>query len=343
MEISLEDVIKKRDELISLGHPAVSTLQILIKWLGDNESSLSPQASQYFSTLLDNFFKAAEENTKKMEDSPEKRQAMRMAASGLEKHHAATNMLKGLEREPPDQDDLLKDWSAKVLKVQQSILDFLFDITQSENKIKHTPVMLGLMYACIDEYTVAHHLARHHYYFQANNHLRTIIETLDRIELFIKDSTMVDLWASEDKKKIRQELRPSKVRERLGRETFDPIYGYLSENGTHPTFDMFKGRALKNATPGVMEARIFVAGTPLRHLRMFHYSFNLIVGNMFLSRLTNLFKESLNLAECSSVMEKLSKDILDHNDKYFIPWAKENDIDVREFIVKQENFKSSDS
>lgn len=313
-----------------------------MRWLGEHEASLSEEANQYFNTVLNNLFTTAESNAKKMQESPEKRQALRLAASGLEKHIAADGLLKGLEREPVDQDDVLKDWSTILLKTQQATLDLLFDITSYSSGMNHSAVILGLLYACVDEFTAAHHLARHHYYAQAYNHLRTILETLDRIELFVKQPEAVAVWAGDDKKRIRNEFTPAKIRERLGKEKFDPIYGYLSENGTHPTFDMFRGRAVRNANPDSREARVFVAGTPFEHIRIFHFVISLLVGNMILSRMIELFQKYLNADECFHVMTDLTQGFTTFNEKHFVPWAAQQQIDASELTTLFESFLANE-
>jgi hypothetical protein len=314
--------------MFSGDNPVDESFRLFLKWLGDNQNDLSEQASQYYNTILDNLFLTAEQNAKKMSESPEKRQALRLAASGLGKHISASGLLKGLEREPSDQDIVLKSWSATLLNSHQAILDLLFDITSFSSGIEGSAIMLSLFYGCVDELTAAHHLGRHHYYTQANGHLRTVVETLDRIELFILFPETVQIWSGKDKAKIRKELAPSKIREKLGKNKFDPIYSFLSEHGTHATFEMFKNRTVNESTDKSKQARVFVAGTPFEHTRMFHCVFSLMIANMVVGKIVKFFESFLNAEECETLLTQLATDMDNFNKVHFIPWAKENNLDA---------------
>jgi cob(I)alamin adenosyltransferase len=78
---------------------------------------------------------------------------------------------------------------------------------------------ISLIYGCIDEFSSALHLARHHYYFQANTHLRTVLETLDKISLFIKFPENIDIFLGDDQEKARKKLSHANVRTKIRLKT----------------------------------------------------------------------------------------------------------------------------
>ena len=55
-----------------------------------------------------------------------------------------------------------------------------------EERFKVQKWCLTAICSCFDELISALHLSRHNYFGQSNTHLRSILETLDRVELFNK-------------------------------------------------------------------------------------------------------------------------------------------------------------
>lgn len=339
--LSIQDIINKRNEIIASGIPTEEVLSQFLNWLVSNEAQLSPEGLAYFDKILKSFSIVAKENIERMVESPEKRKHLRSAASVGGNHFKAENLLKGLEREPAEQDEALKEWSRAMLNIHQTILDLLFDVTSEGGGKKQSIVFVGICYACVDELTAALHLGRHHYYAQAANHLRTVLESLDRLELFAKSSEWIDVWAGNDKKKIRRELSPAEVREKLGKDRFDPLYGFLSEHGTHPTFEMFRNRAMRDGKDAGV-ARVFVAGTPFEHSRMLHYSISFVVGNLAISKVIGLFLDAHNKDECISFMTERAKEAKAYIEKHFVPWAKDMGLDISELLTVFDQLLSED-
>lgn len=340
MAVDLEQVLNKRNEFFSTGLPTEESFKLFVQWLAANEVNLSSEALEYFDQILINFSKVAEKNIENMPESPEKRRAIRTAASIGGTHFKADGLLRGLEKEPKDPDPTLTEWSAVILKIHQTILDLLFDVTLMSKRQKQPIVFIGMSYACIDELTAALHLARHHYYAQASSHLRTVLESFERMELFAKHPEFIEIWAGDDKAKILKELKPSAVRKKLGRPSFDPLYGFLSEQGTHPTFEMFKGRTGRGPSDDGT-ARVFVAGTPFVHVRIIHFSLALIVGNLVIGKIASLFEGIYNREECASLILERSKEVKAFLERHFVPWANENSLEVEEFLQLFENLSTT--
>jgi hypothetical protein len=75
--------------------------------------------------------------------------------------------------------------------------------------------ILGLLYWLFDELTVAQYLARRNYSTLAYTHLRSVMEILDKIELFTMKPETAELWASGNEREIRKKLSPPHVMEML--------------------------------------------------------------------------------------------------------------------------------
>lgn len=337
-QISLSDILAKRDELLRSTMPAMEAFREFLSWLGAREKQLDSSATAYFDKILENAFKVARENAEKMQDSPESRRARRIIAKGEGGHVSVESMLKAFEKPHGYHSKIIDDWSAVLSKTHQAIADFVYDLNQEKEPPQYSIVLITLLYSCVDELTVAHFLGRHFYFGQANAHLRIVLESLEKIELFVEKPDWVQVWASGDWKTIHNELRPSAVRKKLGRSGFDPLYDYLSNN-VHASFDSFRGRAVIDPSKE-RAARVFVGGTPFVHLQIFHFQFSLIVSNLLLSRLAKLFGKSLNFEEVEQTLKGAAKDLEEFNQAHLDLWAAENKLDISEMKKIFENLNS---
>lgn len=118
----------------------------------------------------------------------------------------------------------------------------LWDATRESQHGVAQFATLGLLYWTVDELTAAFYLAERRYTTQAYAHLRTVHDLLDKAELFFQQPEWADVWGSDDKGTILRELKPGAVRKKLGRPSFDPIYGFFTELGTHGTFEALRKR-----------------------------------------------------------------------------------------------------
>jgi hypothetical protein len=115
-------------------------------------------------------------------------------------------------------EDLLVDEAVLVLsKTLQCLFDILHDATQDSQDGPAKIAILGLSYWLFDELTVAQYLARRNYSTLAYTHLRSVMEILDKIELFTQKPENAELWTSGNESEIWTKLSPARVRELLGR------------------------------------------------------------------------------------------------------------------------------
>jgi len=107
------------------------------------------------------------------------------------------------------------------------------------------------------------HLIGNGFVIQMASVVRPAVESINLIELFAKDPTAADRWATGEN---REEFRPVKVRKRLGQEK-DPVYSRLCEM-SHPRFAGFQLTAYQQVAKDEEEdavpvLRTYIGGVPL--------------------------------------------------------------------------------
>jgi hypothetical protein len=92
-----------------------------------------------------------------------------------------------------------------------------------------------LLVRSISDLVTGIHLGSHCYLQQAHTTLRSVIESVDLLDLFAEQQDLAERWINAEKPG--QEFSPRAVREKLGRSEADlEIYGHFSEVGSHPRF-----------------------------------------------------------------------------------------------------------
>lgn len=94
-------------------------------------------------------------------------------------------------------------------------------------------VIRHLIARVLSDLMVATHLARHGYLSQAYNAVRTAYETQDLVELMIAHPGEAGKWVNTEQS--HKDFAPSAVRKRIGKPSFDEMYGHYSELA-HPRF-----------------------------------------------------------------------------------------------------------
>ena len=205
------------------------------------------EGKAYFDNWLAKFYEFLSTKLQEAPDGADVRKMKRIVALGRKKHFEAKKFIDYfptiLEKE-----DLLVNEAVLVLgKTLQCLVDILHDATQDSQEGPTKIAILGLSYWLFDELTVAQYLARRNYSTLAYTHLRSVMEILDKMELFNKKPETAELWASGNEREIWKKLSPPRVREMLGRDSLDPIYRYFSEEGSHATFTAMRPRMRKQS------------------------------------------------------------------------------------------------
>jgi hypothetical protein len=210
-----------------------------------NESAMDEGAKAYYDNLLNGLAMMFEQGLARVDDSPDKRRLLRLVALTRRKHHHAANFLKGLGRPLPVPFAVAEAGKPIFLETLQSVLDLLFDATRETQKGLGQFASLSMLYWTVDELTVAFYLSERKYTTQAYSHLRTVLDLLDKAELFAQEPQLGDVWGGSDKKKILKELAPGTVRAKLGKPKFDAVYGFFTERGMHGTFGAVQTRVVQ--------------------------------------------------------------------------------------------------
>lgn len=222
-----------------------------LDFVASHESDLTTEARQYAESIWQSLMDSWGQAVDKKPESVEKRKAKRMIAFAAGKHLNAKRCLDKLTYSTSEQAKSTNELQALFLQLVQSTLDMLHDLTQNElNGVARAAIAI-LLYWAVDELLVAFHLARCTFCTQANAHARTVVEILDKVDLFYQQPQWAEIWASGDEAKAWKDLRPGEVRKKLGKVDRDPFFSHLSKHGTHATFTgaQRRTRTEKNNSP----------------------------------------------------------------------------------------------
>jgi len=270
-----------------------------------------------------------------MPESLPKRKLLREHAKVSGKHHRATDLLSILEQPPVEKLKVpfTTDARSIFLESAQQLLDFVYDIKTRGSLKSPFHVCFSLFIQCVDDLLAGMHLAQHGYCPQAYAHTRSVLECLDKIDLFVQQPQWLTLWASDDEREIINELRPSAVREKLGNPRRDPFYNFLSQLGSHASFKAFQARVAVSREPaegGRRKLVVWVGGSPQEHHMLWVHTYILHALLSVMAKIIGVFEDRLDQAEilvaCGTLAERFSKYVLDH----LVPWSKKNGIPTDE-------------
>ena len=196
----------------------------------------------YFDDWLSRFYEMWEVLLQQAPDDASVRKMKRQVAIARKKHHEAKKFIQYFPTILDEEAPLTTEAATVLGNTLQCLLDILHDAMQKSMEGPAGIAILGLLYSLFDELTVAQYLARKNYSTLAYTHLRSVMEILDKIELFTKQPEEADIWASGNEHEVWKKLSPPRVREKLGRSNLDHVYRYFSEQGAHATFTATRQR-----------------------------------------------------------------------------------------------------
>ena len=224
----------------------------------DHYEDATAEGKAYLDAWLQKFYEFLAIKLEGAPDGAGTRKMKRLVALGRKKHFEAKKFIEYfptiLDKEPP----LVEEALVILGKTLQCLFDILHDATQDSQDGPAKIAVLGLAYWLFDELTVAQYLARRNYSTLAYTHLRSVMEILDKIELFTQKPETAELWASGDEREVWKKLAPPRVRELLGRSSLDPVYKYFSEEGSHSTFTAMRPRLRPQANAPGEDRRIAI-------------------------------------------------------------------------------------
>lgn len=296
------------------------------------------EAKSQIDKMMDSLIQVAKSNIDLMEDGVDKTKALRLVRLADEDCLKASALLKILER-PTEKDlEILRDTRVFLEKQLQTVLNLLSDVTNKSVRGTDQFAKLSLFYLGVDELLTAFHLSQHSFINQAYTHIRTIHELLEKIQLFHEQPEWAELWSStepKDKKKILRELSPASVREKLGKQRFDPIYSMFSELGPHGTFRGIQSRTARRIGQKDEERPkiyMWVGGNPFIHNIVWINSFLLYVLTMVILKLTTVYGSVLNSEELSSILDETQSGMKVFIEKHYVTWLIEEGFDPKPLI-----------
>ncbi|HYE09730.1 MAG TPA: hypothetical protein VEF53_06080 [Patescibacteria group bacterium] len=315
-----------------------------LHFLAENYHELEDDLKKFYDDTMTKMLDTAKSNIDNLEDSIAKRQGIRMYKQATKDHYNASWLVQILEKpivKPLPIQTFVRDTFIKRL---QNLIDFLSDIVDSPHAGISRLSIIGLYYLCIDELLAAHHLTQHSFVNQAFAHIRSVLENMDKIELFHKQPEWAEIWASEkpeDKKKILFELSPKGVRVKLGKPNYDPMYSMFSELGTHGAFKGIQVRTgIIRKTNGRERdtMKFWMGGCPFEDNIIWTNSFLLYITGMILFSVTKIYAEYLLEEEVENILKEYARDMKKVNEDFIIPWASEQGLDVEPLVEMLNKF-----
>ena len=308
-------------------------IQQLFQYLTEKYPELDPEAKIAVDEFSEALLKQAKENLSVMPDSQRKREGLRIVKKADRRHFDSKFLLEILEKKSDMDLEIITDTRDIFVRRLQTILDLLSDVTDKTQKGIAEFAKLSLLYLCIDELLAAFHLAQHFFVSQAYSHIRTVWEALDKVKLFHQQPEWATLWSSQDpndERKILHELSPASVRQKLGKDRYDPLYSMFSELGPHGSFKGIQSHTSQKAkTEGDErpQIRIWVGGCPFVHNIVWVNSFLIHTLVMVILKIASVYEPDLTDGELNNILTETKKEIKNFTLKHYIGWLKEEGID----------------
>jgi len=255
----------------------------------------------------------------------------------------AKNFLRELDYPKNEDIPIVRDSFERFSKNLQIVINLYLKISQGKKEGARDLAVNILLARCINDIIAGFHLAKHGYFIQCYSVTRSILESLDKVELFLRDENWADVWVR-DPKKAKKELTPSKVRKILGRDSYDKLYGHFCEMGSHPTF--MSGSAMGSMSSqgtSIPNIRIWIAGATFEPA--FEYMFVFTFQMCFLlleSILSKTIASSLGKLPEEEVRKSIKKTLdnwIEISDLYYMPFMKQYNIDAAPFVAFQKSLR----
>jgi hypothetical protein len=256
---------------------------------------------------------------KQAPDGVENRKSLRMLSAVQNKHYQAKDLFEAFAERPITSDVWIDEAVEVLIRTVQSLMDILHDATRGSHRGAAQFAIRGLFYWLIDEITAAQFLARQSHATLAYSHLRATMEIIDKVQLFTEKPAEADLWVSGDEHEIWKKLSPPRVREKLGKSNFDPIYRYFSEQGSHSTFTAMQARVRKtpNGAGQGISVALMIGGIEDRPRQVSILLYAILLANVAIARAAIAFSDTLNTEEVVQTVVASSDDLFSFSGKLF--------------------------
>ncbi|MEE8606220.1 MAG: hypothetical protein V3S55_01340 [Nitrospiraceae bacterium] len=339
MKISFEELKGRLTELIKGIDPRNPTalsaaMSDFLQFSVQNYESLDDEAKAALDKAFDSLRETGKAAVDAMPEGVEKRQALRLLEMAKGNHFSAEGLLRILESPSEVKHPVVEAGRPVFLDVVQHTLEVLFDTTRHTHEGAASFAKIGLSYWMIDELLSAFHLAQRAFTNQAYTHIRTVFEILDKIDLFDKEPKWAAVWVNGDEKEVWNELRPAKVREKLGEPKHDPVYSYFSRLGPHASFEGLQDRSaeVKQTDGGRRRFSVWVGGCPMLHQVVWTHTYCIYTAFRALLTCIKVFRGFLNEEEMKKTIsltsDKVATFLVDHH----VEWAKKEGLDYQPLL-----------
>lgn len=244
----------------------------------------------------------------------------------------AENLLDLLETPTNDQYELVSETRKIFLPAFEAVSNLYIDVATGKTSGTESFAIRALLTRSFNDLIVSFHLFRQGYELQGNAVARTILESLDLIELFFRQPEYAAIFA-EGGPKAWSTLRPKAVRKLLNKESadevFSQIYSHLSEMGGHPSFEGLRRTTYKKTDGGPVT--LTLGAQRFEHSFVFGFGFCfLLLGTVF-AKVAGLTATLPNNFEYESEVKRVS-DIVINAFLHFLdlskPFSDEHGLDT---------------
>jgi hypothetical protein len=333
--ITKEDCRKYFKSLITEAVPkgqeglSAATIQYL-QYLVKNYKDLDEEMKILTDKMLDESVEVFSTAIAGAVDSPEVRQAKRLLRNYKDNRPTAKGLIAGLEQPSQIGEPFVLATRSLFEKHLQYLIDTLFDVIEVSLQGSASFVKLSMFYSCINELICAFYMAQRGYASQAYTHVRTVLESLNLVELINLDEKYADLWTSNDEKNKMNKLSPKAVRKKLGRDK--SAYSFFSEHGAHPTMgyvNTYTAKRNKNEDDRP-EITFWLGGTKWAPHLLWANSACIYGIEMMLVYIGVSFESRVHHEDYPNLLEECFKDFNEYLELHLIKWQKENGIDTSE-------------
>ncbi len=318
-----------------------ATTQFL-KWLLKRYDDLDDEAKEYVDRVKDEIEINVRKGIPKIVDPIKKRKVIRQLAKAKGEHFDINRFLEALESPSLDKKDSIIEAYDSTVHILQRVFDLVYDISSQKGQEPKRICIIALLHNCVDEIIVASHLVRHNYHLQALAHLRNVIETIDKVKLFNIQPEWIAVWIEGDYKKLLKDLSPASVRQKLGNERYDPIYGTLSELGIHTGGKILLARVgigKKRSQTGNEERIMAVGGSRDEFLALISGFFLIYVVALLFNPISVVGEGVLNQEECIGYVGEAVEALYHYTEFHQIPFAEINGLDTEAYTQAIEELK----
>ena len=336
MSITKEDCQQYLKLLIEEARPkgmegySFATIQYM-QFLLKNYNNLDQEMQAITDKLMDESLEVYDAALKGAPDTAETRQMKRLLRSIKDKRPTAKGLILGLERTLEEKEPIIEATKQIFEKQLQHLIDMLFDVIEAGLHGIPSFANVSLFLTSINELLCAFHLAQRNYASQAYTHIRSVLESINLIELICLEDKYAALWISNDERKKRRELSPAAVRKKLGQDK--SAYSLLSELGAHPTFGYVQTQSAqkrKIVTDERPQITFWMGGTKWVPHIIWANSACIFVLNIAIAHLGLSFPSRVHKEDYPTILETCMNEFKNYHDNHLIKWQKEHGIDTKE-------------